>query len=183
LLDRAVTDDSVAPRHPTDAQFKAEVAKVVPWNDYAGPVNVIITPPGVIPAAEAGGGCGHHGSGNVPDPPDIRWYSWADVPWGLISANPSGKCQPYGNAAYGLSVVAAHEWAETVTDPFGASSDGGGYIGPAWADTSTNPGNEIADLCDNANPNLVTLSTGKFELPELWSNEAGPGKGECVMGS
>jgi hypothetical protein len=182
------TDPVNPPANPTETDFAHEIQKYCVTCDGTSEVNMVLTPPGVVPAQDAAAGdCGHHASMSLPDPESPaappRWYAWADVPWGLIQANPTGKCQPNGQADQGLSVVAVHEWAEAVTDPYGGSSDGGPFIGPAWADTSTNPGSEIGDLCENTGPFMVTLSTGKFMLPPLWSNEAGPGKGECVMKS
>jgi hypothetical protein len=79
----------------------------------------------------------------------------------------------------GFSVVAGHEYAETVSDP---EPDSG------WVDTSDSvSGGEIADKCawggqiwgtdDPAGD--ITLSTGTFAVQSLWSNAAGG----CAMSS
>lgn len=77
----------------------------------------------------------------------------------------------------GFSIVAGHEYAETVTDP---DPDSG------WIDTNdTVSGGELADKCawggqiwGTSDPaGDITLSTGSFAMQSLWSNAAGG----CVM--
>jgi hypothetical protein len=76
-----------------------------------------------------------------------------------------------------LTVVAGHEWAETLTDPY----DEG------WYGKSTDA--EVADVCmpdnlalfvaRNNKPVELRLATGRFLMQQLWSNA----KKACVKGS
>ena len=77
----------------------------------------------------------------------------------------------------GVSIIAAHEYAETATDPEPTSG---------WADNAdTISGGEVADKCAWGGTNWgghdaqgnVTLSTGTFAMQSLWSNAAG----RCIL--
>jgi hypothetical protein len=77
----------------------------------------------------------------------------------------------------GFSMVAGHEYAESITDPVPPTG---------WVDQSdTISGGEIADKCAWGGENWggsdpfgdVTLSTGTFAMQSLWSNAASA----CVM--
>jgi serine protease len=66
----------------------------------------------------------------------------------------------------GVSIVAGHEFAEAVTDP---------YPGTGWLDAK---GNEAADKCQNVStgpgaPGDLRLATGTFAVQGIWSNVAG----------
>ena len=70
----------------------------------------------------------------------------------------------------GITIVAGHEMAESVTDPFPSTG---------WVDGS---GSEIGDKCawDPATAN-ETLNGSVFPVQPLWSNAANSGQGGCVM--
>jgi hypothetical protein len=74
----------------------------------------------------------------------------------------------------GVTIVAGHEYAETLTDP---------YPSTGWLDSS---GSEDGDKCawissgPGASQNL-TLSTGSFAVQTTWANDANGGSGGCEM--
>jgi hypothetical protein len=81
-----------------------------------------------------------------------------------------------------LAPPLAHELVEAATDPLPDTS-------PAFA--STDPqhalwtvavsGGEVADLCENEAPNLITPADVGFPVPRVWSNVAARGLGgPCV---
>jgi hypothetical protein len=78
----------------------------------------------------------------------------------------------------GASIVAGHEYAETITDQLPA----GGWVNPA--------GEENGDLCAWTHPDTpgapaanLTLATGNFAMQSTWGNDGngggGPGSGTC----
>jgi hypothetical protein len=195
-------DTSNPPRRPTGGQLTHEAAKLIKppvQGPFVGVVAMIVTPPGVTPSGDGPVGsktsaqCGHHGWGTAVYKKIDEYYSWADVPYGVISATP--VCTQHITALRELSLVAGHEWAEAVTDPYingpGKPSD----LHTAWAATiSHHAADEVADLCvpdvtevngQTAPSFWLVLRTGRFWMQQLWSNEAGPSKlrGKCVKGS
>jgi hypothetical protein len=198
LLSGSVFDPYDPPPAPTGQDLADETERGIELSisergaGSVGDVNMIITPPGVVPQSDtANNDCGSHGAGYA----NYNGFqgllvNWANVPYGRIVSDPS-RCQPHGNPADGLSLVAGHEWAENVTDPYPDM----GSILPGWAGVvSATSSSEIGDLCEPDQTNLsgktvdaswVPLSTGKFWMQQLWSNEAGPSslQGKCVKGS
>jgi serine protease len=76
----------------------------------------------------------------------------------------------------GLSIIAGHEFIETLTDPFPASG---------WVDGN---GEENADKCawQTTGPGAMAdlhLSTGTFAVQGSWSNRANNGNGGCLLHS
>jgi serine protease len=172
--DWAVDTASTPPATATDAQIAAEA---VSWADHwnvAGDANaqiVVVSPQGDDP----GGGF------------PANYCAWHDQ-----SADPLGKFVAYTNLPYlpdagascgaatpaGVSIVAGHEFAETVTDP-GAEATSGPVHG-AWYDgpSSANPdGQEIADKCSWFELGTVTLPNGPYAMQRLWSNASST----CVL--
>jgi len=91
----------------------------------------------------------------------------------------------------GFTIQAGHEYAETLTDPFVTFSPslttpfGGGWWGGDFTEEDSwfarGPWNdEIGDKCQSEPAVSLTLATGIFEVPELWSNSANGGAGACV---
>jgi serine protease len=84
---------------------------------------------------------------------------------GFVNPGPAG-------ALDGVTLVAGHEYAETLTDPYPSSG---------WIDSS---GNENGDKCawisagQGASQN-VTLSTGTFAVQSTWANDFNGGVGGC----
>jgi len=115
------------------------------------------------------GYCAWHSSSNEP---------YINLPYILDAGAACGEgfVNP-GGTRDGLSIVAGHEYAESITDPIPPTG---------WIDQNdTVSGGEIADKCawggqlwgGNDPAGDVTLSTGSFAMQSLWSNGA---KG-CVM--
>ena len=73
----------------------------------------------------------------------------------------------------GVSMVAGHEYAETLTDKYPA----GGWYNASYG--------EIGDLCAwNSNGGVsgnVSLATGLFAMQPMWSDAANSGTGGCAM--
>ena len=108
-----------------------------------------------------GGYCAWHSSSSEP---------FTNLPYILDAGTICGQDSVNTNGADdGLSIVAGHEYAETVTDPFPSTG---------WWDPSDPGGGEIADKCAFSTfSHDVTLSTGIYAMQPLWSN----GAGGCVM--
>jgi serine protease len=86
---------------------------------------------------------------------------------GFIKPGPNQKLQ-------GVSIVAGHEYAETITDQ---EPPGG------WLDRG---GNEVADKCawKQTGPGrvaLLRLRTGTFAMQGTWANSANSGQGGCAF--
>jgi serine protease len=123
------------------------------------------------PCGSTSGYCAWHSASNEP---------YTNLPY-LLDAG-AGCGENFINAGTagvhdGLSIVAGHEYAESITDPVPPTG---------WVDQSdTVSGGEIADKCawggqpwgGNDPFGNVTLSTGKFAMQSLWSNTANG----CVM--
>lgn len=170
-------------RKPTDKQFGAMIAEYAPPSDGGvPPVDVIVTPPGTVPAFDsAKGDCSHHAwsaihikDGSTIDQP------WADLAYGVIAKAGCGwglSRTKKTAVADALSVAAGHEWAEAVTDPFPYTKHMANP-GTGWAAAN---GPEVADLCAPYGHRLVAndphvfrlkLKTGQFVMQKLWSNRA-----------
>ena len=108
-----------------------------------------------------GGYCAWHSSSNEP---------FTNLPYILDAGTICGQDSVNANGTDdGLSMVAGHEYADTIADPFPTSG---------WWDPSDPSGGEIADKCAfSAFSHDVRLSTGTFAMQPLWSNSAGG----CVM--
>jgi serine protease len=101
--------------------------------------------------------------------------AYADMPY--LTDSPgcgANTVNPGAAGAYdGVSIVAGHEFLETVTDPWPSTG---------WVDGS---GMETGDKCawkqdmPGAMDN-VHLTTGTFAVQSMWSNVAGNGHGQCV---
>src|SRR5262249_60932343 len=105
------------------------------------------------------------------------WHDQTPAPFGKFVAYTTLPYLPDAGQACGAadvtgaSVVAGHEFAETVTDP-GAEARSGAVHG-AWYDGpgSANPDfEEIADKCQWYKLGNVTLPGGTFLMQRLWSN-------------
>lgn len=178
----------IDPRKPPPAPADEDLGREAKWaigvsasataagrSGNPEPLVVIVTPPGSIPKSDKHL-CGHHGSVLYKLAGQRQGQAWVDVPYGLIKLHACG----WGlGVPAALSIVAGHEWAEAVTDPF---PNGDGFFGTAWA-TADNPGSEIGDLCSPhislRNVFTLKLKSGRFRMQKLWSNSTG----KCVASS
>jgi hypothetical protein len=110
---------------------------------------VVLTPPGTTYSLESPTYCGFHqviGSEKV----------WTFIPWGgKEEGNPFANCS--------MTIVAAHEFAESVTDP----------LINAWRGAFPEI-EEIADVCGSEERGFI----GETEVPSLWDKSAGS-SGKC----
>ena len=150
---------------------------------------VIVSPPGSSPdgfnqflANGTGDFCAWHDytgsaaySSARANNPGTSAVAFTNLPY-IPDAGGSCGANYVRNARDGITIVASHEYAETVTDQFPEVLTGG------WFDLTT--GNEVGDACSwGAGPGdgagLVALATGTFPLESSWSNIAGA----CVLQS
>jgi len=149
-------DTSTPPYLANPTQLGAEAAAfaaAIGITDTADAQVVVATQSGTCPF---GFGCGN---------PNGQYCSWHDatqvaggVPFtNLPYQSDSPKCDSF-------TVTAGHEYAESITDP---------YPPTGWWDLGNGTEGEVADKCENAYYGTwVTLSTGGFEVPYLFSNTA-----------
>lgn len=121
------------------------------------------TPTGHSTAGFGSSYCGYHGA--VAALPSI---TYTDLPYMPDAAGSCGAGSANGAAGTldGVSIVAGHELAETITGP----------LINGWRDSA---GAEIADKCAWVNIRDTNLSGSSFAMQPLWSNNSGG----CSMGS
>jgi hypothetical protein len=104
------------------------------------------------------------------------------VPVAVIPSCASFPGQPSLSGPSVLTLALSHELVEAATDPFPNSR-------PAWSGIDRDhilwsiafSGGELADLCENDLPNLVTPGDIGSPVQRIWSNEgARAGTGPCV---
>ncbi len=169
---------SAAPASASDAQLAAEASDAAAHFGATAPGSnnaeyIVVSPTGTTPGGfntPAGGFCAWHdytteGSGasspggallftNLPYVPDAGYGCGA----GYVNPGAAG-------ALDGVTVIASHEYAETLTDP---------YVGYGWYNASYGEGADIcawAPLNQNGGANL-TLATGVFPVQGVWGNDA-----------
>ena len=143
-----------APRSPSQSQLAGEATRAASHFSSSGNINaqyIIATSHGNNARGFGSQYCAwHSATGNL---------SYTNLPY-ITDAGASCGANFNGlgpNA--GITIVAGHEYAETVTDPFPSSG---------WVDSS---GAEIGDKCAwTAGTSDITLSTGTFPVQPLWSN-------------
>jgi len=177
-----------APSSATQAQLASEAQAAAAHFGRTAPGSnrnvqyVIVSPTGATPDGfntPSGGFCAWHdytsdGSGvssantailftNLPYIPDAGYGCGANY----VNSGAAGSLD-------GVTVIASHEYAETVTDP---------YVGYGWYNGSYG---ENADVCAWAPLNLngggnLTLATGTFPVQGVWANDANGGAGGCAL--
>ena len=164
-------DASAPPRKVSASTLGAEVQKLYGSNVDASGIYFVYT--SNFPSG--GGFCAWHSLATVNGQnvavaymPNTAGVAGCD-PGNLYSLNGSEGLRSLAN-------VTAHEFMESVTDPFPAQGTYG------WLDQS---GSEIGDKCAWQFSGPVTLSNkSQWQLQEEWSNDAnGGGLGACVQGS
>jgi hypothetical protein len=169
-------DSSAAPASPTQAQIANEAANLAAHFGGVDPnANyMVFTPTGQSESGFGTNWCAYHSSsGNlsysyVPYQPD------AGTSCGMNFVNPGDNS--YGNGYFdGFSIVAGHEYGETVTDP---------YPNSGWLDSR---GAENGDKCawisagQGAAANISLGGGHSFAVQSLWSNAFNGGIGGCVL--
>ena len=189
-LGTIVTDRTNPPARPTERQLGLESAKGFYCCNDVESLVIVVTPPGTAPAFDsAHGACGHHSWSNVPSPGEPgRTFPqpWIDIPYGVILKSHGCGWKLKQGVTGALSVVAGHEWAEAVTDPYVNSPKKDG-LGTGWATKGQKANEEVADLCEpellyhvlHRHVFVLKLRTGDFVMQDLWSNAAR----RCVEGA
>jgi hypothetical protein len=170
-------DTSLAPSKPRQSQIASEAVKAAAHflnttaSSNASVQYVIATSHGHNSSGFGTSYCAYHSStsstnGNV---------AYTNLPY-ITDAGASCGANFNGlGAEAGITIVAGHEMAETMTDQF---PSGG------WLDSS---GSEIGDKCAWISSGQgaaadTTLSTGaSFPVQSLWSNAFNGGSGGCVL--
>ena len=138
----------------------------------ASALYVVMTPHGVGPSGFGTQFCAYHGD----DISSVGPIAYTALPYIPDAGHGCGQNAVHAGAAGtldGVSMVAGHEYAEWLTDPFG---------GTGWVDAR---GYENADKCAwiASGPGRaadVVFPTGTFPVQSLWSNSANGGQGGCV---
>ena len=94
----------------------------------------------------------------------IAFTNFPYIPDLGASCGANGVNAGAGGLLDGVSMVAGHEFAETLTDQ---------YVGWGWSDAA---GEEAADKCDWWAPGKATdlaLASGSFAVQAIWGNDAG----------
>jgi hypothetical protein len=136
----------VSPHGANPDGFDTSVGDFCAWHDVAWA-------PGATPVAYT----------NLPYVPDAGYACGANY----VNGGPSGSLD-------GVTVIASHEYAETLTDP---------YVGSGWYNRS---GGESADVCawvplDQNGGGTITTATGTFPVTGVWDNLARNGAGGCEL--
>ncbi len=163
---------SYPPANYTNADVQNEVIRasnaVAPGsNPYGnGWDYLILTPAGVVANGFLSTWCGIHSA--------VGYTPYAVLPYAAgTSCGDSNAVNP-GNLGMldGATILAGHELAEMITDPYPGGAGPGPYSATGWSDAN---GNEIGDKCDWAQPGIqpgdVTFPNGQtFAMQPLWSN-------------
>ncbi|MBV9940975.1 MAG: putative Ig domain-containing protein, partial [Solirubrobacterales bacterium] len=173
-----VDESAAAPARATPAQLGSEaVAAATHFGNTTQSSNlpaqyVIVSPTGTHPDGfntPGGQFCAWHdytGDVSVSSPDGL--LAFTNLPYITDMGASCGQNFVNGGSAGtldGVSIVAGHEYAETITDEFPAGG---------WTDSS---GNETGDKCawissgPGASQNL-TLATGTFAVQSTWANDA-----------
>jgi hypothetical protein len=168
-------DGSSVPSSPTQSQIQAEASALAahfggvdPNADY-----IVFTPTGHSESGFATNWCAYHSSSGSLSYAYIPYQPDAGSGCGMNFVNPSDNA--FGNGYFdGFSIVAGHEYAETVTDP---------YPNSGWLDSR---GGENADKCawigaGQGAASNVSLGGRSFAVQSLWSNAFNGGSGGCVL--
>ena len=160
-FDEYLDTRTAAPKNVGDEKIRNEVGGAIELANWPQPsINdqyIVVPAPGST--YESGFGtteheefCGYHGF-HVATGGTYTFVAWA-------GNEPFSECawfDPNGNEVHATALTAAHEFAESVTDPKPHSSD------TAWI---TNAGYEVADICGSTTLQLPNGTWGA----DLWDN-------------
>ena len=167
-------DTSSVPSSPTQSQIASEAGAAAAHfgGANAGADYMVFTPTGHSMSGFATNWCAWHTSSSKLSFSYIPYQPDAGIGCGRNFVNSNNS---FGNGYFdGFSIVAGHEYAETVTDPFPNSG---------WLDGR---GAENGDKCawitsgQGAASNL-SLGGHSFAVQSLWSNAFNHGAGGCVL--
>lgn len=162
----------------TTDPLEAEAIKAAQHFGYsANATYMIFTPPNHGATGYGSVYCAYHHETTHTTSPGVRYAFIPYVPergsaCGANRVNAQDDAFGHGYLD-GYSIVAGHEYAETITDPGNLS----GYQ-DGWNDVTTS---EDGDKCAWSGLQNVTLAGQTYAVQPLWSNEANGGQGGCVM--
>jgi serine protease len=146
---------------------------------------VVVSPTSALPDGfDAGGGfCAWHdytadptldGGGAAASPTPVAFTNLPYVSDATLSCGMNFVNKGVAGTLDGVTIVAGHEYAETITDQFPV----GGWLDSAGAEN----GDKCAwiTLGQGATENLA-LTTGVFAVQSTWANDFGGGAGSCVV--
>jgi hypothetical protein len=185
LLAAPWVDSGVAvPGTPSNSDIANEAIRATSHFGYNPHANYLVfTPTGKSTAGFGSGFCAWHSGliryNNVSHSYEI--LSFSNIPYQPDQPSTCGRnfvnmvSDLYGHGEFdGLSIVAGHEYAESVTDPDATSG---------WYDTGSVFTGEIGDKCAwDVQTQNVTLGGKDFAMQPLWSNYASSGTGGCAIG-
>lgn len=155
------SDPSSVPATPVaDSAIQSEALAAIQHFGLGTSVNiqiVVALPTGHDPtnfAAQGGDECAYHGA--VAAYPNVTYTALPYMP----DAGGSCGANLVDGPLDGVSILAGHELAESITDP----------LLNAWFDSSGYQNGEIADKCAWVGLQNLTTSGGTFAVQPLWSN-------------
>ena len=183
LLRGVWNDASQVPRTPTSANIASAAQRAVAHFGYDRNASyMVFTPTGKSTLGFSRYYCGWHDQTSYRGQP----VAYVNLPYQPDGGGGCGRNyvnqanDSFGHGYFdGFSIVAGHEYAETVTDPDPNTAAG-------WLDRF---GEENGDKCawgqgpgpQPASQNL-TFGGQKYAVQPLWSNSANRGTGGCTMG-
>jgi serine protease len=162
----------------TTDPLEAEAARAAQHFGYdANATYMIFTPPNHGATGYGSIYCAYHHETTHTTSPGVRYAFIPYVPeqgsaCGGNKVNAPDDAFGHGYLD-GYSIVAGHEYAETVTDP----GDLNGYQ-DGWNDATTS---ETGDKCAWSSLQNITLAGQFYAVQQLWSNAANGGHGGCVI--
>lgn len=177
---------TAAPASATQPQLTAEAERAAAHFNRAGTSSgvqyVIVSPHGTTPDGfntPSGAFCAWHDfttgpNGVTSDASSVLFTNMPYVPDAGYACGANYVNAGTQGTLDGVSVIASHEYVETLTDP---------YIGYGWYNTGYG---ETADVCawaplsEGGAANLDT-SRGSFPVSGVWDNAANQGGGGCIL--
>ena len=163
---------NAAPTHPKQSQIAAEAARAAGYfgnltaSGNANVQYVIATATGNNSSGFGTQYCAWHSSTSS----TYGTLSYTNLPYITDAGANCGANFSGLGANAGITIVAGHEMAESVTDPFPSTG---------WVDSK---GSEIGDKCAwNSATASESLNGSSFPVQPLWSNAANSGAGGCVL--
>ena len=149
-------DSTPVPAHPTQLEVQAAAARARRYfNDYGYNTQfVVLLPPGHDDQVELSGACGYHSWGTD----NGYGFTYTSLPY-LPSHSGCGNYSASNSNMDSTTMVASHEYGETVTDPYGTG----------WKDSNGMLG-ENGDKCAWIYPGVAHFSNDNFAVQSLWSN-------------
>ncbi len=160
VLKGVAYDSTAVPAHPSQAQVQQAAVRARRYfNDWGFNTQfVVVLPSGhadQVSASTTSPACGWHYWGND----NGYGFTFTSLPYGPDFGNSCGNYKVNQSVLDGTTIVASHEYGETVTDPYGNG----------WQD-STGISGENGDKCAWLRLANAHFANGAFPVQSLWSN-------------